>query len=119
MEEVVEEAVRFIPHLIVVIPNAIHRVRYPHKMLQEAVSYFLISGVVFCQNEGDLEHVLTVECHPRRAIRLIKMSAGRQLCTAVENSDVVEPKKAARKDVSTLRIFTVYPPIEVQHKPLE
>src|SRR6185369_10084916 len=47
------------------------------------------------------------------------MAASREFRAAVEYSDIVEAEKASRKDVSTLRIFSIDPPIEVRHQPLE
>jgi hypothetical protein len=47
------------------------------------------------------------------------MAAGRQRRTAVEDTDVVEPKEPACEDVAPLRVLAVHPPIEVQHQSLE
>src|SRR5262249_54545822 len=104
---------------IVLIPNAVHSIGNPNKMFQEPVSDLLVSGILLCQNERDLKHVLTIEGHPGRAICLVKMPAGWQLSTAIEHSDVVQPEKASGEDISTLRVFPVYPPIKIQHQALE
>src|ERR1051325_9779023 len=47
------------------------------------------------------------------------MAAGRQWCTAIKNSDVIETEKAALKDVHPVRVFTIHPPGEVQEQLLE
>ena len=54
------------------------------------------------EDEGDLQHVLAVERHPRGAVGLLERAAGRQRRAAIEDADVVEAEKAAVEDVSPL-----------------
>src|SRR5580704_13564184 len=44
------------------------------------------------------------------------MAAGRESRTAVEDADVVQPKKAALKEIIAKAVFTVHPPTEVEHQ---
>src|ERR1700751_318846 len=99
--------------------DSIHGVSDPKRMLEESEGDLLINGVVFCQNQCDLEHVLAVEGHPRGAIRLIKVSPGRKLSASIKDSNIVQAKEASREDIPTLRVFSVDPPIEVQHEALK
>jgi hypothetical protein len=71
------------------------------------------------QYERNLQHALAIERHPCSAVCLIQMAAGWQWRTAIEDPDVVESEESARKHVASLRILAVYPPVEVQHQPLE
>src|SRR5664279_4009002 len=120
MQEIVEEAVLLIPHLVVVIPNTIHGVGDPQEMLQEAEgNLFIHGGVVLGEDERNLQHVLAVKGHPCRAVRLIEMTTGGQRRTAIKNAYVVESKKSAREHIASLWVLPVYPPIEIQHQSLE
>ncbi len=119
MEQIVKESFLAVPHLVVVLANAVHGVSDPDKMFDKAVSNVFIHGVVFRQNERDLQHVLAIESHPGGTICLIEVTARRELGTAVEHSDIVESKKPAGEDVLTLRVFPVNPPVEVQHQALK
>ena len=88
-------------------------------MLVELRRHLLTDGVVQRQLEGDLEHGLAVEGHPRRSVRLLEVSAGRQGSAAVEDTDVVEAQEAALEHVRAGRILAVHPPGEVDEELLE
>src|SRR6185369_6912327 len=47
------------------------------------------------------------------------MAAGRQWCTAIENTDVIEAEKTALKDVHAISVFPIDPPGEIQQQLLE
>src|SRR6476646_11704450 len=119
MEQIVEEAVLAVPHLVVVFPDPIHGVGDPEEVLKEPVGNFLIHGVVVCQNQSDLEHVLAVESHPGSTVGLIQMSARREGRTAIKHTNVVQPEKSAGKHVLSLGILPVDPPVEVLHQTLK
>jgi hypothetical protein len=53
--------------------------------------------------DGDLDHVLTEECHPGRAVGLLQVAAGRQRRAPVEHADVVEPQESALERVVAAR----------------
>jgi len=57
-----------------------------------------------------------VHRHPARAVGLVQVTAGRQLGAAVEDADVVEPQKAALKNVLPFHVLAVHPPVEVEHQ---
>ena len=69
--------------------------------------------------EGDAEHALGEERHPRRAVGLLEAAAGRQRCAAVEHADVVEAEEAALEHVAPGRVLAVDPPGEVHEQLLE
>ena len=119
MEQIVEETLLGIPHLIVVLADPIHGIRDPEEMLQEPESDVLIHGVVLRQNECDLQHVLAVERHPRRAIRLVEMTTCGKLGTAIEHPNIVQPEKSTGEDIPSLGILPVDPPVEIQHQALK
>src|SRR5271169_4131769 len=119
MEQIVEESVLGVPHLIMILADPVHRIGNPEEMLYEAKGNFLIHGVVLCQNKCDLQHVLAVEGHPRRAIRLVEMPTGGELNTAIEDPDIAQPEESTREDIPSLRVFSVDPPVEIQHQTLK
>ena len=99
--------------------DAVHRIGDPHEMLDELEGDLLVHRVVFGQDEGHLQHVLAVERHPRRAVRLLQRAAGRELRAAVEDADVVQTQKAAGEDVAPGGVLAIDPPVEIQHQPLK
>src|ERR1700730_13591607 len=119
MQKVIEEAVLCIPHLIVVHTDTINGIGDPSEVLKEAIGSLLINGVVISQNKSNLQHAQTVECHPSRAIGLIKMPARRKVSTAIEYPDVVQPEKATRKYIASFWVFSVDPPNKIQLQSLE
>ena len=66
-----------------------------------------------------LQHVLAEERHPRRAVGLLEVPAGRQRRAAVEDADVVEPEEAALEDVLAEAVLAVHPPGEVEQQLVE
>src|SRR5271170_2195653 len=111
MEQVVEEALGRIPHLVVVLADAVHRVGDPEELLDEAEGEVLIYGVLLGQDERNLQHAQAVERHPCGAVGLVQMPSGRQLRAAIEDSNVDEPEKAARKYIAPVGILAVDPPV--------
>ena len=50
----------------------VHGVGDPHEVLDELEGDLLVDRVVLGQDEGDLQHALAVERHPRRAVGLLQ-----------------------------------------------
>ena len=78
--------------------------------------HVLVDRVVGRQFDGDLQHVLAEQGDPCGAVGLLQMAAGRQRRAAVEDADIVQPKKAAFKEVLAKAVFAVHPPAEIQHQ---
>ena len=112
-QHVVEEPVLLVPHLVLAVADAIHRGGDPEEVLQIAQRFLLVDRVVASQLEGDLEHALREEHHPRGAVGLLQPPAGGQRPAAIENADVVEPEEAALEGVAAGRVLAVHPPGEV------
>src|SRR5262249_46780154 len=70
-------------------------------------------------NNRDLKHDLAIQSNPCGAIGLFDGSAGGQLGTAVKHPDVVQAEKSAGEDIAPPRIFSVYPPSEIEQQSLE
>ena len=115
-QHIVEESVRLVPHLVVVLADPVHGVGDPQEMLEEGKGVLLVVRVVVGQHEGDLDHVLAVEGHPGGPVGLLQGPARGERS---EDADVVEAEEAAREDVAALRILAVHPPVEVEHQAVE
>src|SRR5215472_10277191 len=100
-------------------PDTIHGVRDPQEMLQEPEGDVLVDGVVISQNQCNLQHVLAIEGHPCRTVGLIQMTARRERGAAIEDSNIVQPEEAPSEDALTLGIFSIDPPVEIQHQTLK
>src|SRR5207302_7753002 len=57
--------------------------------------------------------------HPTGAIRLVNVAACRKRSAPVEYSDIVKTEETALKDISSVGIFPVHPPGEVQQQFME
>src|SRR5215469_3182972 len=88
-------------------------------MFKKAKRDVFINRIVFRQDQCDLEHALAVECHPCRTIGLVQMTTHWKLRTAIKYPDVVQTEKSACKNIPSLRIFPINPPVEVLHQSLE
>src|SRR5215467_10892120 len=99
--------------------KAVHGIRNPREVLKEAIGDVLIHGVVLGQNERNIQHAQAVKRHPSSAVGLIQESPGWERCTSIEDPNVVEPQKSAGEHIAPLGIFSVYPPVKVQHQSLE
>jgi hypothetical protein len=76
-EHIVEEPVFVVPHAGAS-AGVRHRGRDPEEVLDELARHVEVGRPMLRQLDGDLGHVLAEERHPRRAIRLIEVPAGRQ-----------------------------------------
>ena len=66
--------------------------------------------------DRDLEHVLAEHRHPRGAVGLLEVAAGRQLGAAVEDADVVEAEEAALEHALAQAVLAIHPPREVDEE---
>src|SRR4051794_35205190 len=96
-EHVIEEAVSLIPHARVV-ARMRHRRGDPEEMLAELVCHVHVVRFGVGQFHRDLEHVLTEQGHPGRAVGLFEITAGRQGCAAIEDPDVVQAQESTLED---------------------
>ncbi len=118
-QDVVVEAVLLVPHVVRLVAGLVHRVGDPDEVLEELEGHLLVHRVVIGEDDRYLEHVLAVERHPRRAVRLFQRTARGQLGAAVEYADVVQAQEAAGENVAALRVLAVHPPVEVEHQALK
>ena len=118
-EHVVEEAVLFVPQLVLVVTDAVHGGGDEGEVLGELEDHVVVDRIVPAQLDGDAEHRLGVERHPRSAVRLLEAATGRQRGAAVEHADVVEAQEATFEDIAAGRVLAVDPPREVDEQLLE
>ena len=122
VELIVVELVLRIPQAdpgVVVVALRVHRVGDVEEVLEELVREVLVDRIVTREFDRDRQHVERVDRHPRRAVGLRQVAAGRQLRAAVEHPDVVEPEEAALKDVAAGDVLAVHPPGEVEQQLLK
>ncbi len=118
-EHVVEEPVLLVPHFVGGLPHAVHGPGDLEEVLHELQCEVLIAGIGRGQLDGELQHVLAEQRHPRRAVRLLQLTPRGQRRAAVEDPDVVEAEKSPFEQVATGRVFAVHPPREVDEQLLE
>lgn len=75
------------------------------EVLQQRLGLFQIRWLLPRELDRDLRHVLAVEGHPRRAVGLVDVPAGRQWRTAVEHPDVVKAQESALEDVPVVGVL--------------
>ena len=115
-QHVVEEAVLLVPHFVVAIADPVHGAGDVERVLEELLDELLVLRLVQRQLDGDAQHLLAEEHHPRRAVRLVEVAAGGQRERAVEHADVVEPEEAALEDIGAGAILAIDPPGEVDQQ---
>ena len=91
----------------------------PQEVLDELEGHVLVGGGAGRELEGDLQHVLAEQRHPRGAVGLLQEAAGRERGAPVEHADVVEAEEPALEDVAAARVLAVHPPGEVHEQLLE
>ncbi len=116
---IVEKALLFVPHLILLLAHAVHGAGNPQEVLDELVDELLIVGVMLGEFGRHREHVQTEKGHPRGAVGLFEVPAGGQRRAPVEDADVVQPQKAAVEEVAPGRVLAVDPPVEVEQQLVE
>ena len=116
-QQVVVEAILLVPHAVR--PGPVDRRGDVVEVLHELEDHVLVGRVVRGELERELQHVLAEEGHPRRAVRLFEVAAGRQRGAAVEHADVVEAEEPALEHVLAEAVLAIDPPGEVQHELVE
>ena len=86
------------------------------KVVDELHRHVLERRILGRDLDGDLQHVLAEQRHPRGAVRLFEVAAGGQRRRAVEDADVVEAEKAALEHVLAEPILAIDPPGEVREE---
>src|SRR5262245_49020946 len=82
-QDVVEKSVLFVPHLVLPLTDAIQSGGDPEEMLQIAERLLLVDVIVTRELEGNLEHALREEHHPRRPVGLLQAAPSWQRLAAV------------------------------------
>ena len=113
-QDVVVEAVRFVPHAV--LADLVHGRADPQEMLGELEHQVVVAGILGCELDGDLEHVLAEHRHPRGAVGLLEVTAGGERGAAVEDADVVEAEEAAFEHVHPKAVLPIHPPGEVDEE---
>ena len=114
MQHVVIETVFFVPQLDTFAAAIVHRMRDMNKMLQKFARHTFVRRVFVRQFQCNREHIQAIHSHPASTIRLLEVTSGWQWSGAIENSDVVQAKKSALKNIHSFGVFAVHPPGEVE-----
>src|SRR5438876_4564025 len=114
LKQVVVETVFFVPERDAVRAEVVHRMGNVDEVFEEFAGDIFVGGIFLREFERDREHVEAIHTHPACAVGLFEMATGWERRGAVEDSDVVETKKAALENVGALRIFAIDPPGEVE-----
>ena len=88
-------------------------------MLDKFGYVFAIRFIASCQLNGDIDHGLGVEGHPRRAIGLLEPAAHLCRFSAVKNANIIETKEATLEHTIIICIFSIHPPGKVNQKLVE
>ena len=113
-QQVVVETVLLVPHPVR--SWLVHGRGDVVEVLGELYDHVLVGGVVEGEFEREFQHVLTEKRHPRRAVRLLQVAAGRKRSAAVEHADVIEAEKASLEYVLAEAVLAVHPPGVVQQE---
>src|SRR5215831_4829029 len=85
-------------------------------MLKEFRNHVRIRFIMHRELDRYLQHVQAEQRHPGSAIRLFKITAGRQRRTAIEDTDIVQAEETPFKCVFARPILAVQPPCEIQQQ---
>ena len=113
-QHVVVKAILLVPHAIVA--DLVQGGADPQEVLGKLEDEIVVAGIVSGQLDRDLEHVLAEHRHPRGAVGLLEMSAGRQLGAAIEDADVVEAEETALEHALPEPILAIDPPREIDQE---
>ena len=116
MQDVVEEAILLIPQADALAAHVVEGVGDVDKVLKELGGHILVGRLGAGQLQGDGQHVQAVHGHPGGAVGLLDVAAGGQGRAAIKDADVVQPQKAALKDVVAVGILAVDPPGKVEQQ---
>src|SRR5258708_4306581 len=84
------------------------------EVFEEFARDILVGRIFLREFERDGEHVEAIHAHPAGAVGLFEMATGWERRGAVEDSDIIETKKAALENVGAIGIFAIDPPGEVE-----
>ena len=70
-QHVVEESVFLVPHFVVVLAHAVHGPRDRQGVTEEFLDKLLVVPFMQRELDGNTQHLLAEEHHPRRPVRLI------------------------------------------------
>src|SRR5205814_1859730 len=62
------------------------------------------------------QQIEAVHCHPTGCVRLFNVSAIGQLSPAIKGTDVGQSEEATLRDVVGFKVFTIYPPGEIDEQ---
>src|SRR5688572_17766195 len=113
-KQIVKESVFLVPHLVLMFADTIHGGTDPEKMLKKLQGHVFIDRVVHRQFQRNIQHVLTEQRHPSRAVGLFQIAACRQCGTPIEDPDIVETEKSSLEYVPSTWVLAIDPPGEVQ-----
>src|SRR5579863_9884371 len=119
VEHIIEKLIFLIPKLNTLVGNIVHRRRNGQEMLEELESDVFIHMVADRQFEGNCHHIQAKHTHPTRTVALLQVAASGQWSTAIKDTYVVKPQKAALEDIIAFRILAVHPPSEVKQQLVE
>ena len=97
----------------------LHRRSDVDEVLKEFDGQTLINLIVLSQFKSDAHEIQAEEPHPTGGVGLFQNSPSRQALAAVNDCDVIEPKKTAFENIIALAVDFVYPPSKVDEKFVE
>src|SRR5215203_4232742 len=86
------------------------------EVLPKFTGKIFVGVVIVRELQCDREHVETIHRHPARSIGLCKLSARRQRPRAVEDTDIIQPKKTTFENIIPFGIFPIHPPRKIQQE---
>ena len=113
-EHVVEEAVAFVPKLVIAASHVLHRRGDVDIVLKELDCQTLVDGVFAGEFQGDAEHVEAEHAHPAGAVGLFQNGAVAKARAAIHHADVVQSEKAALENIVPVAVHLVDPPGEIE-----
>src|SRR5215469_3117703 len=88
-------------------------------MFKELEGQALVGLGFYGKLESNTHQVETEHAHPAGGVRLLQYRPSRQLVAAIYHRDVIQPQKAAFKDVISRAVDLVHPPCEVDQQFME
>mmetsp|Transcript_25840 Transcript_25840/g.42091 ORF Transcript_25840/g.42091 Transcript_25840/m.42091 type:complete len:226 (-) Transcript_25840:354-1031(-) len=102
-----------------VVGNPGHRPRNQQEMLRKFAGNAFVHRIVQGQFQSHAHERQAVEGHPAGPIRLIDHSTIGKWLASVHHSNVVQTQKSSLKNIPPFRIFSIHPPLKVQHHLVE
>src|ERR1043165_1976466 len=88
-------------------------------MLDKLQSEFIKGRITAREIHRDPRHVLAIQRHPGRAVRLFKVSAAGKSIAAIKDPNVIEAEEPSFKDILSESVFAVDPPGEIEDQLVE